>query len=333
MSETTKRLQWLDVLKFFGITLVMFGHIYTNKTALNWLYTFHVPLFFIAGGNVFRPRKISEDLKKRAFRILVPYFLFGIIMVLYYSFLERPFRDVDMNITDCFLGLLIGDMKHLEFHSHLWFLPCYFITTVLYNVLYKLLKPLGCRLVCAAATLAYVFLPIPSLPWGIDRMCSFLGLFALGNFIAEKGLTEKADKLPTWIKLVSAALLIAASVLFSYFRLTKNVMWIVCAIVGTAGFAFLSMALEKVKVLTAVGKMTIVILCIHGPIYRILIKVSSMITNISSDAIRANIFAALGVTAVTLAICCVLYIVLDKLLPWSIGHSKNNKPKKEIKNV
>ena len=33
------------------------------------------------------------------------------------------------------LGLLLGEYELLEFHSHLWFLPCFFVTAVLYNIL------------------------------------------------------------------------------------------------------------------------------------------------------------------------------------------------------
>lgn len=326
MDSEIKRLQWIDVLKFFGIVAVMFGHIYTGIPVLDWLYTFHVPLFFIAGGVVYRPRKIADDVKRRAFRIIVPYLIFGFIILLYYNFLERPYRDVNVSLADGLLGLVIGDMEHLEFHSHLWFLPCYFMTTVVYNILYKLIKPLGCGIVCGAASLIYVLLPIPSLPWGIDRMLGFLGLFALGNLFAARKLTDKAERLPLPAKLAAAAVLIALSVVLSALRLTSGIMWIVCAVIGTAGFAALSMAAEKASVLAATGKMTLVILCIHGPVYRVLIKLTSMALDIPPDNLRGNIFAALAVTAVTLTVCCAVYMLLAKLLPWSIGIT----PKKSL---
>lgn len=134
-------------MKAIGIFAVIFGHICTVQPVLDWLYTFHVPLFFIAGGVLFRPRDIFTDIRRRAFRIIVPYLFFGIIIAVYYSLIERPWREVDMSFTDCLAGLLIGDMKHLEFHSHLWFLPCYFLTTVVYNVLYRLINPAACRAV------------------------------------------------------------------------------------------------------------------------------------------------------------------------------------------
>ncbi len=318
-SARPQRLIWLDTLKALGIFAVMFGHICTVQQVLDWLYTFHVPLFFIAGGILYRSRDILCDIRRRAFRILLPYLFFGVIIVLYYSFIERQWRDVDMNIADCFVGLLIGDMQHLGFHSHLWFLPCYFLTTVVYNVLYRLIKPAACRAVCAAACLAYVLLPIPSLPWGADRMLGFLGLFALGELSVSLDFIQKIQKLNIPAKLGCSAVLIALSVTLSLLHLTSGVMWIVCAVIGTAGFAALAMAIEKLPLLPSAGQMTLVILCIHGPIYRILIKLASMASGFPSDQIRASIPASLLIAAATLAICCGIYIILKKLLPWSIG--------------
>ena len=51
-----ERLSWLDVLKGIGIILVVMGHIYSNSIIFNWLYSFHMPLFFFAAGCVYKNR-------------------------------------------------------------------------------------------------------------------------------------------------------------------------------------------------------------------------------------------------------------------------------------
>lgn len=50
LSKQAERLPWLDVLKGIGIILVAIGHIYHNQVIFNWLYSFHMPLFFFAAG-------------------------------------------------------------------------------------------------------------------------------------------------------------------------------------------------------------------------------------------------------------------------------------------
>ena len=49
---------WLDVLKGIGIILVATGHIYSNRTIFNWLYSFHMPLFFLAAGWVYKEKPV-----------------------------------------------------------------------------------------------------------------------------------------------------------------------------------------------------------------------------------------------------------------------------------
>lgn len=314
-----QRLTWVDTLKFFGIAAVAFGHIYRQESVLVWLYTFHVPLFFIVGGVVYRPRDILADIRRRAFKILVPYAFFGVLMALYFSFIESRWRDIDMSLTDCLAGLVIGDMDHLEFHSHLWFLPCYFLTAAAYNALYRLIKPAACRIVCACCCIAYMLVPLPSLPWGADRALGFLGLFALGDIARESGFTDRVCRFSIPIKLACAAGLIGASVALYLFGFIYGLMWAVCAVAGTAGFAALSMALDKVPVLPSVGRMTLVILCIHGPVYRVLLKLISAVSGQATDQLRLNLIISILITAAAIAICCGVYKLLEKLLPWCIG--------------
>ena len=42
------RLRHLDILRGLGISFIVVGHITYDMTVLNWLYSFHVPLFFFA---------------------------------------------------------------------------------------------------------------------------------------------------------------------------------------------------------------------------------------------------------------------------------------------
>ena len=64
-QSRAERLSWLDVLKGIGIILVAIGHIYSNRTVFNWLYSFHMPLFFFAAGLVYKEKPIIADIKRR----------------------------------------------------------------------------------------------------------------------------------------------------------------------------------------------------------------------------------------------------------------------------
>lgn len=42
-----QRLEWIDITKGFAIILMVFGHSSIPKSISNYIWSFHMPLFFI----------------------------------------------------------------------------------------------------------------------------------------------------------------------------------------------------------------------------------------------------------------------------------------------
>ena len=82
-EQSRVRLSWLDVLKGIGIILVAIGHIYSNQIFFDWLYSFHMPLFFLAAGWVYKEKTVLTDIKRRIQTIVIPYFSFGFLVLIY----------------------------------------------------------------------------------------------------------------------------------------------------------------------------------------------------------------------------------------------------------
>ena len=70
---SSKRLNYLDYAKGIGILLVVLGHIYNNNTKL-WIYSFHMPLFFIISGYLLEYNKTYD----KKFITIKIYIVFGI---------------------------------------------------------------------------------------------------------------------------------------------------------------------------------------------------------------------------------------------------------------
>lgn len=104
-ESRAERLSWLDILKGIGIILVAIGYIYSNRTVFYWLYSFHMPLFFLAAGCVYKEKSVLTDIKRRIQTILVPYFSFGLPVLLDWRMIKRRFRDSDMSSKDALVGL------------------------------------------------------------------------------------------------------------------------------------------------------------------------------------------------------------------------------------
>ena len=83
-----KRLDYLDMAKGVGIFLVVLGHIeYLSESAMRWIYSFHMPLFFVIGGILAyqkepeSPYMLKAQWRRRAKGILIPYASFSIMML------------------------------------------------------------------------------------------------------------------------------------------------------------------------------------------------------------------------------------------------------------
>ena len=54
--QKSERIAWIDAAKGIGILLVVLGHTFNIPVWLhNWIYSFHMPLFFLLAGLIIRP--------------------------------------------------------------------------------------------------------------------------------------------------------------------------------------------------------------------------------------------------------------------------------------
>lgn len=319
VSRAEQRLSWLDILKGIGIILVMIGHIYSNRTVFNWLYSFHMPLFFFAAGWVYKEKAILTDIKRRIQNIVVPYFSFGLLVLLYWQVIERRFRDSDMSFIDSLIGLISGCYDNLDFNVHLWFLPCFFVTVVIFNILVNLGGRKVAYIASALMSLVYVILPMPELPWGINRVFKYIGFCAVGVFFARRGIKISDRKIGIG---VIAAFLLTLNFLLALYNLTTGVMWFVTALIGIAAMILISQVINENRIMQYIGRISLIILCIHGPVYRIVVKIVSISLHMGTDAVRENFLIAMIVVAVTMFICSGAYEVVMRIAPWMVGKKR-----------
>jgi fucose 4-O-acetylase-like acetyltransferase len=52
INKCTTRVGWIDFCKGIGIFLVVLGHILRDVIAVDYIYSFHMPLFFFLSGLV-----------------------------------------------------------------------------------------------------------------------------------------------------------------------------------------------------------------------------------------------------------------------------------------
>ena len=283
------------------------------------VHSFHMPLFFLAAGWVYKEKTVLADIKRRIQTIVIPYFSFGFLVLIYWQLMERRFRDSDMSFMDSLFGLFSGCYDNLEFNIHLWFLPCFFVTVILFNILVNLGGRRMAYLVSALMSLAFIVVPMHGLIWGIDRVFKYIGFYAVGVFIAGKSVKAVKKKVKAGIV---AIVLLALSFSLSCYHLTMGIMWFVTAMIGVAAVILISQLINENRILQYFGRISLIILCIHGPVYRIVVKIVSILLNLGTDAVRENFLLAMVVVVITMAICSTAYEVVVRLAPWMVGKKK-----------
>ena len=319
------RIKWLDTLKGFGIILVVFGHIYKNDFVYNWVYAFHMPLFFFAAGYVYKEKPVLIDIKRRIQTILIPYFIFGTIGLVYWIAFERHFRDSNMTILQSVLGLFRGQYTWLDFNVHLWFLPCFFVTVILFNVLVRKISIQCAYAFSMVLSIVYVSFSLPELPWGIDRVCRYIGFYAIGvftrSFISPSFdiISVRQNKIVMFV--IGVVLLLFVAYLAQISK-RETVMWFVNGLIGIAGCVILA-RLCDCRLFQYLGQGSIITLCFHGPVYRVLVKAESVLLNIKTEYIRESFILAILTILFTLFICSVMYKMVLLWFPWTLGMGKN----------
>lgn len=186
----------LNALKFYGILLVVLGHVafvysplsiitpHTPSLTINFvkdvIYSFHMPLFFFASGCIFsyqlevkrKPMTFAQLLRNKTKRFMIPFYAFALLMV-YPTMVLLGFRDPVHYFFDGFI--LAIDPRHL------WFVMALFLIFLLFFGLRKVCNRIHLPIwtLSILALLIYIF-PINIAYFQIRNVEEYLIWFTLG---------------------------------------------------------------------------------------------------------------------------------------------------------
>ena len=122
----------IDILKSFAIFLMVFDHVWWGNTVHTYIQSFHMPLFFIVSGYLWKSgRSVKEVAIKKTKTIMAPYIAFGFIylaVLCVSTWLGRSEQGVLQAIRA--LLLYPTDMENMPFAPALWFLVCFWLGLV-----------------------------------------------------------------------------------------------------------------------------------------------------------------------------------------------------------
>ena len=187
------RLGYLDVLKAFAIFMVLIGHRTDSIILEQYIYSFHIPLFFWISGFLFNPLKYPQFrgfFYQRFRTILVPYFLFALLSFTFCFFVVRGLSvrgqvyslDPWYPFGGIFYGIGIEPWRN-PLDIALWFLPCLFVSEIVFWSINKYIKRnyfvfvliiFGIIGYCASLWLPF------RLPWSADVALTAVVFYGIG---------------------------------------------------------------------------------------------------------------------------------------------------------
>lgn len=195
---TGDRSRELDILKAVGIFLMIFDHVGWGNLVHTYIQSFHMPLFFIVSGYLWKNNQSIKRIARRRFKtVLIPYFSFAVVYLLILigsSIAGLTERSVWLALRAVLL--FPTDMQNMPFAPALWFLPCFYLCNVMYAFL---TEKLGKNkwiviVVLAVAGFTYSTLTDYMLPFAIEPLMVSPLFILIGELIK-----NNKDKMFRWL--------------------------------------------------------------------------------------------------------------------------------------
>lgn len=253
----TKRLQWLDVAKGITIILMVLGHTSIPWRASNFIFAFHMPLFFIASGwcTSWGKYKTGEFVLRKVKTLLVPFIVYSaaVILIAYLT----DYKEITLG----------GGVEGWKGYA-LWFVPVLFFAMILAKLI-TIMPVVWVRctvcvgLIVLGALMRYYHVHIP---WTMATVpyATFLVLFGSSM----KKYSRIIEKPKWWVFVLCLLLTVVISQKWRLDLAWNSILPVsvltIGALTGTVMMFIASSYLSRVpliaKVFAAIGKETFVVL-------------------------------------------------------------------------
>ena len=167
------RIAWIDALRGLAMAFVVLGHTFPvpEMPLRMWVYSFHMPLFFVVSGLTWRLPKTSFGAyaKRSAKNLLLPYLVLNVVVYCIKWVLRVTINLYEnRGVVEPLIAFALGMDKNLPCIQS-WFLPTLLLTQLLNYLIFRYIASERKRaaLICALGVLALALstLEIGPLPW------------------------------------------------------------------------------------------------------------------------------------------------------------------------
>ena len=292
MALPRKRTLWVDCAKGFGILFVILGHSvgdgFYSRLVRALIFSFHMPLFFILSGFVFRYSASDREFLSRTGRssrqLLFPVLAVTFISVFYNIRFKPALLSEPLFWRDQLFRLLIGNARTVTFGSlqipavgSLWFLYALLFVRSISDYLHLHFDSSKCLFLVWLISLLGIALGSSDiiLPFSLDIALAVIPFFWFGKQFKESFLRTQPVRnlfLFALIWLLTLWIQFPDYREYSYLELAmkRYPLFPLCFFCATAGSLFLcqlSIIITKAPLLSFplcwIGKNSLYLLCIH----------------------------------------------------------------------
>ena len=332
MSETgttLKRIEWVDIAKGVAILLVCLGHRDIPESMSDWIYSFHLPLFFFLAGYTTRfesyPNFRAYAIRKVRV-LLVPYFVFGLCVVVFNAGLTRCYYHCGVDPLQLLFDLLVGKVQSI------WFIPAFFLVEIISYGLNRLPKgkaPSALALALLGYCLGRRF-GATRFFWNFDVALVGLFFFWFARLLRDARINRRltrGDIFLFGVALIAQTICLAFNAEVNMFHKRYGIfpIFLIEATGGVAATLSVCVWMERIaflrRVFVFLGRNTIPILAFHKNVGYAILEIVFLRfwglkyeDNVFSGNIEGFIYTALGVL-----FCLPIIWFVNRFAPWAVG--------------
>lgn len=260
MQDIKNRIQYIDIAKGIAIILMVLGHKGIPQWLSNFIWSFHMPLFFICFGIVanFTRNSLAEFTLRRLKTLIFPFIIYSIIVYGLYQFTREPI-SLHHLLTSGWGGYA------------LWFIPVLFVSSIWAKITFFFSGYYRCMFAFAYLVIGCILCHCNiCLPWAMSSTPFATFLIVAGTEL--KGTAVIVEKQRSLKLLITVLILFVYNALIShYWRLdicANIVLPIIPLTIGSITGTFMVFAISTLicrytqfvsGLLTIVGRETYII--------------------------------------------------------------------------
>lgn len=348
-----KRLDYFDMAKGIGVILVLLGHLQGDQffgfskyilPMCEWIFSFHMPLFFIISGMLIFHKKDEDKefkglVKKRFKGIMIPYFWFSLfyMSVVFYAFFKGAVLPETIYVNLWYVLSMYG-------MNVLWFLPTLFAAELLFIFIVKkskeknsnimtvvmtvVISAIGLIIAYLMTTLTYdtnVSKRIHEFITVLIRPLVAISFFAIGYyanmFIISKDKLKKLTPIAGFVLMIVAAFFVKINHGVDFRSLVfKNVFfYYFCAVLSSIGLIMICKGIKPVKLIKFYGVNSLIFMAVHNSesILYLGMKLAMYANQFLTHA-RGYFCYAIIVTVI-LVYVSIMILLINKFVPFIAG--------------